>query len=116
MKKMILMSEVAYLAKHLHRTSQRVVVPRNLQPWDEMYSSDKGQLGPLNRGVESDTRSVPPDGYLSPSEEIDNEETKNQISKSTQMEIMDILGEWEEPELHGDVYKVSGLVPKFVSR
>jgi hypothetical protein len=109
MKKMILVSEVAYLAKNLQRTSERVLVPRNLQSMEEeLYSSNKGQPSPLRLSDRVD-------GYLSPSEEIDNEETKKQLSSTTQMEIKDMLGEWEEPELRGDVYKVSGLVPNFVA-
>jgi hypothetical protein len=104
MKKMILLSEVAYLAKHLSRNSERVVVPYNVQSIsEELYSSIKGSYPSV-------------DGSLSPPEEIDNEEMKKQISSSAQMEIKDMLGEWEEPEVRGDVYKVSGLVPKFVAR
>jgi hypothetical protein len=115
MKKMILVSEVAYLAKSLRSTSERVV-PHNFQSMqEELHSSNEGQLSPLSRGVRSDTRSDPPvDGYLSPLEVIDNEEMKVQMSSN--IEIKDMLGEWEEPELCGDVYNVSGLVPKFVAR
>jgi hypothetical protein len=117
MKKMILVSEVAYLAKNLRSTSERVVVPQHLQSMEEeLYSSNKGQLSPSSRGVGNDTRSDPPvDGYLSPPEEIDNEEMKKQMSSSAEMEIKDMLGEWEEPEVRGE-YTVSGLVPNFVAR
>jgi hypothetical protein len=118
MKKMILVSEVAYLAKTLRRTSRRVVVPDNVQSMgEELYSSNRGKLSPFSRGDGSDTRSDPPvGGYLAPPEESDDEEMKKQMSSSTQMEIKDMLGEWEEPELREDVHKVSGLVPKLVAR
>ena len=118
LKKMILVSEVAYLAKNLSKTSECVVVPDNVQSMEEeLYSSNKGKLSSFGRGAGSDTRSDPPvGGYLVPPEKIDDEEMKKQMSSTAQMEIKDMLGEWEEPELRGDGHKVSGLVPKFVAR